>query len=71
MPNMNPAALFLAEQIWGESARDGGYRHGACICHDQPQTRADFRDDVSWNEFLISALCAATQNSIFGDPDEG
>jgi len=69
MPNMNPAALFLAEQIWG-TASVGGYRDGACICHGQPQTRADFRDDVSWSEFRISAMCQEEQDLVFGT-DEG
>jgi len=69
MPNMNPAALFLAEQIWGAD-RVGGYREGACICHGQPQTRADFRDDVSWSEFRISAMCQEEQDLVFGT-DEG
>ena len=66
---MNKNALFLAEQIWGGDSV-ARYREGFCVCHGEPQTRANFSDDISWTEFRISAMCQETQNSIFGDPDE-
>ena len=67
---MNKNTLFLSEQIWGGDTA-ARYREGYCVCHGEAQTRSSFRDEVSWAEFRISALCASTQDSIFGvDEDE-
>ncbi len=41
-----------------------------CVCHDRPQTRESFRDEVSFKEWGISGLCQRSQDSIFGE-DEG
>lgn len=43
-----------------------------CVCHDRPQTRETFRDEVSFKEFGISGLCQRGQDDVFGgdDPDE-
>lgn len=61
---MNPLAQRLATQAYGRSAPTPG----CCICHDQPQARADFRDDVSFAEFGLSRLCQKEQDKVFGKP---
>lgn len=61
---MNPLARRLAEQAYGRSTSPPG----CCICHAQPQARADFRDDVSFAEFNLSRLCQKEQDAIFGKP---
>jgi len=42
---------------------------GTCVCHGLPVTEADFRDDTSKREYLISRLCQQTQDTVFGSDD--
>jgi hypothetical protein len=39
-----------------------------CVCHGNPVTDKDFRDDVSKKEYLISGFCQKTQD-VFFNPD--
>ena len=41
-----------------------------CVCHNKPQNRSTFKNEVSFKEFGISGLCQREQDAIFGD-DEG
>jgi hypothetical protein len=41
-----------------------------CVCHNEPQNRSAFGDEISFKEFGISGLCQREQDAIFGD-DEG
>jgi hypothetical protein len=41
-----------------------------CVCHNKPQSRVTFRDEVSFREFGISGLCQESQDDIFGESEE-
>ena len=44
---------------------------GKCpFCGSTETTRADFRDEISWREFKISALCQKCQDKSFTEPEE-
>jgi len=40
-----------------------------CVCHNRPQARESFRDEVSFKEFGISGLCQRGQDDVFGGDD--
>lgn len=45
---------------------------GTCVCHGNPVTENDFRNEISKKEYLISRLCQKGQDEIFGNPtDDG
>ena len=56
----------LAVQIFGVTRTSGAN----CVCHNKPQSRVTFRDEVSFREFGISGLCQESQDDIFGESEE-
>ena len=44
-----------------------GQAESQCTCHGQPQTRTNFRDDVSWRAFKLNQLCQESQDAITDD----
>ena len=40
-----------------------------CICHNKPQDRSTFTDELSFKEFGISGLCQREQDVIFEESD--
>ena len=42
---------------------------GTCVCHGNPVTENDFRNEISKKEYLISRLCQQTQDTVFGSTD--
>ncbi len=65
LDNLQTLRENLAKEIWGFT-RDNEF---ACVCHNTPQTRESFRDEISWKEFGISGLCQLEQDSFFGMED--
>ncbi len=61
----------LAQVVFGVKRTD----QKSCVCHNKPQGRESFKDDLSFREFGVSGLCQATQDSVFGadedDEDDG
>ena len=55
----------LAVQIFGVTRTSSSN----CVCHNQPQARESFRDEVSFKEFGISGLCQRGQDDVFGGDD--
>jgi len=41
-----------------------------CVCHNEPQNRFSFKDEISAREFLISGLCQKSQDEIFNSEEE-
>lgn len=41
-----------------------------CVCHNKPQDRSTFKNEVSFKEFGISGLCQREQDSIFGEDED-
>jgi hypothetical protein len=56
----------LAESIWNVRRTSADN----CVCHNLPQTRETFEDELSWREFRISGLCQSEQNRIFRSEEE-
>ena len=40
-----------------------------CVCHNKPQDRSTFTDELSFKEFGISGLCQREQDVIFEESD--
>jgi len=55
----------LAAQIYGFTRTSTSN----CVCHNRPQDRSTFRDEVSFKEFGISGLCQRGQDDVFGGDD--
>jgi hypothetical protein len=55
----------LAERIYGikRTAKTN------CVCHNKPQSRERFKNELSFKEFSISGLCQYSQDVVFGDDD--
>jgi hypothetical protein len=60
----------LLIDVFAFSSFGGTVEQGRCVCHGYLQTRADFKDEVSWREFGLSHLCQQTQDGIFDSPTD-
>jgi hypothetical protein len=56
----------LATQVFGITRTSTSN----CVCHNQPQSRSTFRDEISFREFSISGMCQKSQDDVFGPEEE-
>jgi hypothetical protein len=60
-PEIEKTLSNLAQEVWGVKRTSAQN----CACHNKPQGRGDFRDELSWKEFGISGLCQQEQDNFF------
>ena len=65
-PEMEAALENMARKMYGRSRKDP-----ACVtCGSIKVKREDFRDELSWREFLISHMCQECQDKTFGEESD-
>lgn len=62
---MDDVQRHLALAIELRSQREPAQREQRCVMCAAACSRSDFRDELSWREYAISALCQKCQDRMF------